>query len=78
MLTLSEAAAHPHNVARQTFVDIAGVTQPGPSPRFSRSTATIERPPAHPGQHTRDVLADAGFEAADVDKLLETGAVKQA
>ena len=78
VLTLSEAAAHPHNIARQTFVDVAGVTQPGPSPRFSRTTATIDRPPAHAGQHTRDVLADAGFAATDVEKLLETGAVKQA
>jgi alpha-methylacyl-CoA racemase len=78
VLTLSEAAAHPHNVARQTFVEVAGVTQPGPSPRFSRTTAVIERPPAHAGQHTRDVLADAGFAATDVEKLLETGAVKQA
>ncbi|HEY1280328.1 MAG TPA: CaiB/BaiF CoA-transferase family protein [Acidimicrobiales bacterium] len=78
VLTLSEAAAHPHNVARQTFVEVAGVTQPGPSPRFSRTTVAIERPPAHCGQHTRDVLADAGFAATDIEKLVETGAVKQA
>jgi alpha-methylacyl-CoA racemase len=78
VLTLSEAAAHPHNVARQTFVEVAGVTQPGPSPRFSRTTAAIERPPAHAGEHTRDVLADTGFAPADAEKLLETGAVKQA
>ncbi|HKA04843.1 MAG TPA: CaiB/BaiF CoA-transferase family protein [Acidimicrobiales bacterium] len=78
VLTLSEAAAHPHNVARQTFVEVAGITQPGPSPRFSRTTVAIERPPAHCGQHTRDVLADAGFAATDIEKLVETGAVKQA
>ena len=78
VLTLSEAAVHPHNVARQTFVDVAGITQPGPSPRFSRTTVAIERPPAHCGQHTRDVLADAGFAATDIEKLVETGAVKQA
>jgi alpha-methylacyl-CoA racemase len=78
VLTLSEAAAHPHNVARQTFVEVAGITQPGPSPRFSRTTVAIERPPAHCGQHSRDVLADAGFAATDIEKLVETGAVKQA
>jgi alpha-methylacyl-CoA racemase len=78
VLTLTEAARHPHNVARQTFVEVAGVTQPGPSPRFSRTTAAIERPPSHAGQHTRDVLSDTGFAATDIEKLLETGAVKQA
>jgi alpha-methylacyl-CoA racemase len=78
VLTLSEAAAHPHNVARGTFVDVGGVTQPRPAPRFSRTDATIERPPAHAGQHTREVLADAGFAPADIEKLLETGAVRQA
>ena len=77
VLTMSEAAQHPHNVARDTFVEVAGVKQPGPAPRFSRSTTAIARPPAHPGQHTREVLADFGFDTADIDKLVETGAVKQ-
>jgi alpha-methylacyl-CoA racemase len=78
VLTMSEAAAHPHNVLRNTFVDVAGVTQPAPAPRFSRTTVEISRPPSHPGQDTRDVLADYGMAAADIDKLIETGAVKQA
>jgi alpha-methylacyl-CoA racemase len=77
VLTLSEAAEHPHNVARQTFVEVAGVRQPAPAPRFSRTEAAIERPPPHAGQDTREVLDEAGFAAADIDKLLETGAVKQ-
>jgi alpha-methylacyl-CoA racemase len=77
VLTMSDAAAHPHNVARGTFVEVAGSPQPAPTPRFSRTTATIERPPPHAGQHTRDVLADWGFDVADIDKLVETGAVKQ-
>ncbi len=78
VLTMGEAARHPHNVSRSTFVEVAGVQQPAPAPRFSRSTTSIARPPAHPGQHTRDVLADFGFDVADIDKLVETGAVKQA
>jgi alpha-methylacyl-CoA racemase len=78
VLTIGEAIEHPHHQARGTFVDVAGVTQPGPAPRFSRTTADIARPPAHPGQHTREVLADWGLDAADIDKLVETGAVKQA
>jgi len=78
VLTMGEAAEHPHNVERNTFVDVAGVTQPAPAPRFSRSSTEIARPPAHPGQNTREVLADYGMAAADIDKLIETGAVKQA
>jgi alpha-methylacyl-CoA racemase len=78
VLTMGEAATHPHHIARRTFVDVAGVTQPAPAPRFSRTVATIERPPAHTGQHTREVLADSGFATADIEKLVETGAVRQA
>jgi len=58
VLTMSEAVEHPHNVARGTFVEHAGVTQPAPSPRFSRTPGEIQRPPAHAGQHTDAVLAD--------------------
>ena len=76
VLTMSEAVAHPHNQARDTFVEVGGIVQPAPAPRFSRSTVAIQRPPAHPGQHSREVLVDWGLEAAEVDKLFETGAVK--
>jgi alpha-methylacyl-CoA racemase len=78
VLTMGEAAAHPHNIARGTFVEVAGVLQPRPSPQFSRTEPVIERPPAHPGQHTREILTVAGFEASEIDKLLEHGVVKQA
>jgi alpha-methylacyl-CoA racemase len=76
VLTISEAVAHPHNQARNTFVDVAGIVQPAPAPRFSRTEVAVQRPPAHPGQHTREVLADWGVEPAEVDKLFETGAVR--
>jgi alpha-methylacyl-CoA racemase len=78
VLTMSEAAAHPHNVERGTFVEVAGTTQPAPAPRFSRTPASIERPPAHPGQHTREVLTDWGLSADRVEALLGSGAAKQA
>jgi alpha-methylacyl-CoA racemase len=78
VLTMSEAAAHPHNVERGTFVEVAGTTQPAPAPRFSRTPASIERPPAHPGQHTREVLTDWGLSPERVEALLEGGAAKQA
>lgn len=78
VLTMSQAAEHPHNVARGTFVDYAGVTQPAPAPRFDRSRAEIQAPPAHPGQHSRLVLIDWGLDPARVDELIDTGAVRQA
>jgi alpha-methylacyl-CoA racemase len=75
VLPIPEAVEHPHNVARGTFVEVAGITQPGPAPRFSRTTPTIALPPAHPGQHTDEVLAAAGFDADRIAKLREAGAI---
>ncbi len=51
------------------------MVQPAPAPRFSRTVAEVVRPPAHPGQHTRDVLADWGIGAERIDALLASGAV---
>ena len=75
VLGLGEAPHHPHNVARGTFTEVAGVTQPAPAPRFSRTTAEIQRPPAWPGEHTDEALADWGFAADDIAKLREAGAI---
>jgi alpha-methylacyl-CoA racemase len=78
VLTLSEAAAHPHNVARGTFVEVGGVRQPAPTPWFSRTPATLDRPPGVVGQHTREILAASGFGADEIDALLASGAVAEA
>lgn len=75
VLRMDEAAKHPHNVERQTFVDYEGITQPAPAPRFSRTPGEIARPPAYPGQNTRDVLTDWGVPDDRVAELLESGAV---
>jgi alpha-methylacyl-CoA racemase len=75
VLSLEEAPQHPHNVERGTFIDVAGVTQPAPSPRFSRSTAEVQGPPAHAGQHTDEVLAAAGVNADEIAALRSSGAV---
>jgi alpha-methylacyl-CoA racemase len=69
------AADHPHLVARGTFVDHDGVRQAAPAPRFDRTPTSLDRPPARPGQHTREALTDWGI--ADVDDLLDTGAAVQ-
>jgi len=75
VLTIPEATHHPHNVERGTFVEVAGITQPGPAPRFSRTPGAIGGPPPHAGQHTDDVLADAGFDAERIAKLRASGAI---
>jgi alpha-methylacyl-CoA racemase len=75
VLAIPEAVEHPHNVARGTFVEVAGITQPGPAPRFSRTPGEIRRPPPHAGQHTDEVLRDAGLDADAVAKLRAAGAV---
>jgi len=78
VLTMSEAAQHPHNVERETFIELGGVTQPAPAPRFSRTAAAVTQLPAHPGEHTRDVLSDWGLASDRVAALLESGAVRHA
>ena len=76
VLSMAEAPDHPHNVARGTFVDVAGIVQPGPAPRFSRTQAEISRPPAHAGEHSAEVLADwLGWDAERIEKLRATGAI---
>ena len=69
VLTMGEAAQHPHNVARGTFIEVAGVTQPAPAPRFSRTEPEVVSAPAHPGQHSRAVLADWGIAADRIEVL---------
>jgi alpha-methylacyl-CoA racemase len=75
VLSMAEAPEHPHNVARGTFTHVAGVVQPRPAPRFSRTDSEIQRPPAHAGQHTNEVLADYGFRADELAVLRESGAI---
>jgi len=75
VLTLTEAARHPHVAAREVFVERDGAVQPAPAPRFSRTSAALSTPPARPGQQTREALAAWGI--GDVDALLQGGAAVQ-
>jgi alpha-methylacyl-CoA racemase len=72
VLGLTEAPDHPHLTARGTFVDVAGIRQPGPAPRFSRTPSAVQGPRAKPGAHTREALLDWGVPG--VDALIESGA----
>jgi alpha-methylacyl-CoA racemase len=75
VLSMGEAPQHPHNRARGTFVEVAGVPQPGPAPRFGRTPPEIARPPAWPGEHTDEALADWGVSRGEVAKLREAKAI---
>ena len=77
IISISEAAEHPHVAARGTYVVRDGMLQPAPAPRFSRTRPTLTTPPSpEPGADTREALAAWGI--ADVDGLIDGGAAVQA
>jgi alpha-methylacyl-CoA racemase len=75
VLDLSEAPSHPHNLARETFVKVAGVTQPAPAPRFSRTQGQIQFPAALAGEHTDEILQRWGFTSNEIDSLKTAKAI---
>ncbi|WP_447791876.1 CaiB/BaiF CoA transferase family protein [Pseudomonas farris] len=75
ILNWDEAIAHPHNRARQTFVEIDGVTQPAPAPRFSRSSPQVSRPPVQADQDTEAILSDWGLSLSEIAALKENEAI---
>jgi alpha-methylacyl-CoA racemase len=75
VMTMTEAPTHRHNVARGTFVEIDGVVQPQAAPRFSRTPAEIQRPPARAGEHTDEVFAEWGCSKDEIAALRAAGAV---
>ncbi|KRB76134.1 carnitine dehydratase [Nocardioides sp. Root190] len=77
VLEVEESWSDPHNVARGTFVDIAGVTQPVPQPRFSRTPAYVDSAPPAPGENTREALAGWGIPAHTINEWEAVGAVAQ-
>jgi alpha-methylacyl-CoA racemase len=75
VLTLEEAPSHAHNAARQTFVEVAGVMQPAPAPRFSATPGEIQGPPPGIGAHNDVALGEWGFSAAEIETLKGSGAL---
>lgn len=76
VLTMSEAAEHPHIQARDTVVEHDGVLQPAPAPRFSRTAPELRCGAAKPGEHTDTALRDWGFSDGDVAALRAAGAIR--
>ena len=75
VLTFNEAPDHPHNKARGTFVDVEGVAQPNPAPRFSRTPGSVKGAAPDVGADTREGLLSWGFDAGEVDALMEDKAI---
>jgi alpha-methylacyl-CoA racemase len=75
VLSLAEAPVHPHAAARNGFVEVGGIVQPAPAPRFSRSAAGHPVPPPRPGSDTDGVLASLGLTEREVADLRIRGVI---
>ena len=71
VLDLGEAPVHPHNIARRTFLDLDGVFQPAPAPRYSGTALDRPEPPRREGEDGAAILAELGYDAADIDRILK-------
>jgi len=75
VLSLDEARNHPQNRTRNTFIEVEGVLQPAPAPRFSRTRPKTPSPPPKIGEHTEQVLSDFGFSADEIKVLKVSKAI---
>jgi alpha-methylacyl-CoA racemase len=73
VLDYTEAPQHPHNKARQSFIEVGGAVQPAPAPRFSRTGCKKPSEPSSEGADTESVLLEWGMSQEQIDKLLSTG-----
>jgi alpha-methylacyl-CoA racemase len=76
VLTFTEATAHPHNKARGTFVEVDGIVQPAPAPRFSRTPSAVCSAPAGHDADPVETLGAWGIPREEVLRLLATGAIR--
>jgi alpha-methylacyl-CoA racemase len=70
VLDLEEAPVHPHNIARRTFIDLDGVFQPAPAPRYSGSPLDRPDPPRREGADGAAILGELGYDAAAIAEIL--------
>jgi alpha-methylacyl-CoA racemase len=75
VLDMDESIKHPHNVARNTFVEVDGVINPAPAPRFSGTPSTLRKTASAPGEDTEAALSDWGFSRGELDALKANAAI---
>jgi alpha-methylacyl-CoA racemase len=75
VLSLGEAPHHPHNVARNTFVEVGGIVQPNVAPRFLGTPGQVQGPPPQAGADAKSALADWGVAPSDIERLHAAGIV---
>ena len=75
VLNMAEAPEHPHNKARGTFIELEGIVQPAPAPRFSRTVPEVCPAPSYVGEHTEEVLKSIGMQDSDIEDLKASGEV---
>lgn len=75
ILSMWEAPSHPHMESRGTFIELEGVIQPAPAPRFSRTPGSIRHSPVTPGSDTARLLAGVGFSVSELAVLREDGVI---
>lgn len=75
VLTMDEAYRYPHNVERKTFVDVAGVTQAAPAPRFSRTASDVPRAPVPAGSDNDSIFSGLGLDEKEIASLREAGVI---
>ena len=76
VLDFDEAPRHHHAHERGAFVDVGGVLQPAPAPRFDRTPAGHPRPAPEVGQHTEELLREAGCSADEIAALRAAGSAR--
>ena len=75
VLSFVDAPSHPANVARETYIEVDGLVQPAPAPRFSRTPSSVAHSGPVSGQDTDAVLTAMGFGESDIADLKQAGAI---
>jgi alpha-methylacyl-CoA racemase len=76
VLDLEEAPVYPHNIARRTFLDLEGVFQPAPSPRYSAMELDRPEPPRREGEDGDMILEGIGYSPAEIAEMRKNGVLR--